>query len=275
MGVAIRVRAGNDSRRQRTTGEATHDHRDVGASDDQPRPPLACRARNAVDGRDRFHRIGTEMACAGEADDPGHDWPPGGSWTYAVCGVWKELQTDQASGMEGMRPWRKAASWISLGLAHIGDESIDLEHPDEGILVNHRGDRPIGVQRRYTQEIAELLGCGLHRRRAELDMLPDVAGRNVRDLRRIKEKIDHGQGMDDPASPGGGLASHQRRGTFATQDRRQRTAEVLIFLVQGGMTEGIGELNDLLETCLHLFSDQQTKFIIRFVRVLETARPAH
>jgi len=41
LGLAVRVRAGDHARRQRTPGHAAHDHRDVGASEDPPGPALA------------------------------------------------------------------------------------------------------------------------------------------------------------------------------------------------------------------------------------------
>jgi len=41
MGFTFLVCARDNSRSQRTTGQATQDHRDVGASDDQPGPSMA------------------------------------------------------------------------------------------------------------------------------------------------------------------------------------------------------------------------------------------
>ena len=41
------------------------------------------------------------------------------------------------------------------------------------------------------QQIADLLGFGLHDRRTQLEILPDLAGRNLRGLRGTKEKVHH------------------------------------------------------------------------------------
>ena len=74
-------------------------------------------------------------------------------------------------------------------------------------------------------------------------------------LRGIEEEVDQAQRMNNPTRPDSGLASPQRRRAFATQGRHQLPAEFLILVIQVGLTEGIGELGDLLEARLHVFGD--------------------
>ena len=63
---------------------------------------------------------------------------------------------------------------------------LTREHPDQRVLLNHRGDRPIRVHWIHAEQIADLLGFRLHGRRTQIEILPDLAGRNVRRLRGIK-----------------------------------------------------------------------------------------
>lgn len=71
----------------------------------------------------------------------------------------------------------------------------------------------------------------------------------------IEEKVDHAQSMDDPARPGGSLASLQRRRAFATQGCCELPAELQVLLIQVRAAERIGEVSNLLEARLHLFRD--------------------
>src|SRR5260221_6722006 len=45
--------------------------------------------------------------------------------------------------------------------ARIDDNPIDLQHPDQGILLDPGRERPVWIQLRQTQQIADLLGLGL------------------------------------------------------------------------------------------------------------------
>src|SRR5712692_7469677 len=140
-------------------------------------------------------------------------------------------------------------------MAHIDDQLIDLKHPDQGVLVDHGWDRPVRIHLIHVQDITDLLGFRLHCTRTKTEVAPDLARRDMGLLRGVKEKIDHAQGMDDAARPGGGLALAQRRRTFSTECGRQLTAEVCILIIQVCLTEGISELRDFVEPRLHVFGN--------------------
>ena len=56
---------------------------------------------------------------------------------------------------------------------------LTREHPNQRVLVDHRGDRPIWIHRIHAQQVADLLGFDLHGTRTQLEVLPDLACRNV------------------------------------------------------------------------------------------------
>jgi hypothetical protein len=61
--------------------------------------------------------------------------------------------------------------------------------------------------------------------------------------------------MNDPTGPSASFPSHQWRRAFATQGRREFTAELPILVIQVGLTERVSEVGDLIETRLHVFWD--------------------
>ncbi len=94
------------------------------------------------------------------------------------------------------------------------------------MLIAHLGSLgPSGISLRipwvrHAQEIADLLGFGLHGTRAQPKVLPDLAGRDVRRLGGIEEEIHHAQRMDDAAGSGRRLTLQQRRRAFPGQGCR-------------------------------------------------------
>src|SRR6266566_3567346 len=68
---------------------------------------------------------------------------------------------------------------LTWGMAYVDDQPIDLQHPNEGILVEHRGGRPMRVHGIHAQQIANLLRFGLHGRRTQCEIFPDLAGRKM------------------------------------------------------------------------------------------------
>src|SRR5262245_3753131 len=75
-------------------------------------------------------------------------------------------------------------------------------------------------------------------------------------LRGIEEEVDHADRMEDAAGPRRGLASGHGGGPFSAEGCRHLPAEVRILLVQIGLTEGIGDLADLLETRLQVLGNR-------------------
>jgi hypothetical protein len=77
LGVAFLVRPRNHSRSQRATGEETHNHRDMGASDALSGSSMASQPIPQAHGRDGLHRFGTGIACTGSTGHLDHHWPVG------------------------------------------------------------------------------------------------------------------------------------------------------------------------------------------------------
>ena len=127
-------------------------------------------------------------------------------------------------------------------MAYIDDQPVDFQHPDQGILIEHGRGRPIWIHGVHPQQVADLLGFGLHGTRTQGKVLPDLACRQMGGLGRIEKKVDHVHSMDDPTGPGGSFALHQRREPLATQGGRQLAAELRVLLIQVGVTEGVGRL---------------------------------
>src|SRR5258707_4686932 len=114
----------------------------------------------------------------------------------------------------------------------------------------------------HTEEIADLLGFGLHGTRTKTEVARYLARRDMGRLRGIEEKVNCAQRMNDPTSPRGGLALAQRRRAFPTERRRQLAAERCVLVIQIGLTEGISQLSDVVETRLHFFGHlgRRTRF---------------
>src|SRR6266568_4805290 len=140
-------------------------------------------------------------------------------------------------------------------VADIDDEPVHFQHPDQGVLIEHGRSRPVWVHGIHPQQIADLLGFGLHGRGTHLEIFPDLAGRNMGSLGGIEEKVDHPQRMDDPTGPDGGLASHQRRWAFATQGGCELPTELSVLLIQVRAAERISEVGNLLEARLHVLGN--------------------
>src|SRR5689334_5468575 len=76
-----------------------------------------------------------------------------GSWTLSVCLL--AFRSYQSCIRDVGDQSLAECCFLDLPrcLTHIDDQPIDLKHPDEGILVNHRGGRPIGVHRIHPQQV--------------------------------------------------------------------------------------------------------------------------
>lgn len=79
---------------------------------------------------------------------------------------------------------------------------------------------------------------------ADFDPAANTAGRLTR---ATVEKVDHAQRVNDPARPGGGFASDQRRRAFPTERRRHLAAELRVLVIQVSLAKGISGLGDFVE----------------------------
>src|SRR5712691_4305346 len=156
--------------------------------------------------------------------------------------------------MEGINPLRNATSWISpLCLAHIDDQPIDRHRIQmRGFLSTIEGIDQSGSMgyMPMRSRICLDLACMVEELSSKYSQIWLAAMWGV--CEESKRKFTMRSRMNDPTGPGVGLASHQRRRAFPTQSRRQLTAALRILVIQGGLTQGIGELGDLIETCLHV-----------------------
>lgn len=138
-------------------------------------------------------------------------------------------------------------------MTHIDDQPIDLKHPDQWVLVDQGRERPLGIKLIHAEEIADLLGFGLHGARTETEVACYLARRDMGFLGGIEEKVHRTQRVNDPARPRGDLALEQWRRAFPAERCRQLTAELRILVIQVSLTECISQLSDVIEPCLHIF----------------------
>ena len=126
----------------------------------------------------------------------------------------------------------------------VDDQAVDLDHPDQRILVHPAGQRPFGVEAVDLEQVPDRHRLGRPGGLRDPESLVDVGHLHVVRLGGVAEEVHPADDPHDPAGPGLGLASGQRRGPLAGQDARQLPAQGPVLVVEMLPAEGVGQAHD-------------------------------